>query len=467
MRGSVFKRCSCPIERDTKGRRKACRFNHGSWAYVVDLGPGPGKDGQWQPRRQAKQSGFATKAEAETELAKVTATVSDGSYAHDQQQTVATYLTAWLEQKRINGLRPTTLQGYSQHIADYLAPYLGHLRLKDLHPGHVEQLLNTLLSEHPVRGKKRPAMSAATVRRVHATLRSALAAAKKKRLISFNPAIDVELPAHRRPKAQPWEPAELGAFLDHVATDRFGTLFEVIATVGLRRGEAIGLRWADVDLERGVIYVRQQIVQAKTTDPCKDCGVCHGWFLVAPTKTFSHEEEALDIADTTVGALMAQRLTQDAEKAAWGDAYQDHGLVFAREDGTPYSPGSITTRFAQLVETSGLRKVRLHDLRHGNASLMLAAGVDIAIVSKRLRHSSIAITADTYSHLLEGVGKDAAERSTGLIPRSSRDQSVTNQPENDSGEASQNDVSPGQKSGPRGARTHDLRIKSPELYQLS
>src|ERR1700712_400452 len=132
---------------------------------------------------------------------------------------------------------------------------------------------------------------------------------------------------------------------------------------------------------------------------------------------------------------MAHRLQQDAERATWGAVYSDHGLVFAREDGTPIAPERVTKRFAQLVRAAGLRPIRLHDLRHGQASLMLAAGVPMGVVSKRLGHSTITLTSDTYSHLLEGVGRDAAERAAALVPRAAKvsaevpcDQSVTSGP---------------------------------------
>jgi integrase len=108
---------------------------------------------------------------------------------------------------------------------------------------------------------------------------------------------------------------------------------------------------------------------------------------------------------------------------AWGEAYNDHGLVFCREDGNPLIPGNITELFHKLTDSfrlddgSKLRRVRLHDLRHGQASLMLAAGVDMNIISNRLGHARSSFTADTYAHMLDGVGRDAAEKAAGLIPR--------------------------------------------------
>lgn len=186
---------------------------------------------------------------------------------------------------------------------------------------------------------------------------------------------------------------------------------------GLRRGEACGLRWVDVDLQRGALWVRQQVVQLGHE------------LVVGPPKTASGEDRRVDLDEQTVGTLLAHRLAQDAERATWGAAWVETGLVFTREDGSGWHPETVTKRFIALATEAGVRPVRLHDLRHGQASLMLAAGVPLAIVSKRLGHSSITITSDTYSHLLDGVGRQAAEAAAGLVPRDRSprlcDQSVT------------------------------------------
>jgi hypothetical protein len=151
----------------------------------------------------------------------------------------------------------------------------------------------------------------------------------------------------------------------------------------------------------------------------------------------------------------------------WGEAYVDHDLVFAREDGNPLAPEQVTKTFGRLVAAAGVRRIRVHDLRHGRASLLLAAGVDIAIVSKMLGHSSIAITADTYSHLLANVGRQAADAADALIPRRTREQMVSIEAPEGLDDHEPDDVPAGQDGGPRGTRTHNPRIKSPLLCQLS
>jgi integrase len=237
---------------------------------------------------------------------------------------------------------------YREHIEDYIIPAIGGVRLRDVRPGHIEQVLAFVARPRPGRRSAGPA----SVRRVHGTVRSAFGTAKRRRLIAFNPAVDVDLPPAPRPKVRPWEPAELGAFLDHAAADPFATLFEVIAATGVRRGEALD----------GPDHL------------CPSCGGVHRRLLLGPPKTRSGDARIVDLDSGTPGALIAHRLRQDAERSVWGDTYSDHGLVFAREDGAPMAPERVSKRFAELAKAVGLRPIRL-DLRHGQASLMLAAGV--------------------------------------------------------------------------------------------
>jgi len=451
MKGSVYKRCPCGTTGGGGKRPPACKKDHGTWYYVADLDPG--RDGK---RRQERRGGFRDRSEAEQALAAVIKGVADGSYAHDERKTVGAFLDEWLDAKLRGGLRVTTARSYRQHIADYLRPHLGAVRLRDLRPGHVSAMLRKVGEAGP---------GPATVRRVHATLRSALTSAVRQQLIAFNVAANVELPAAPRPKVRPWEPAELGRFLDHATTDvRLGGLFELIAATGLRRGEAVGLRWDDVDLAAGVLTVRQQLVQVNMPDEqlpaCPYCPERHRGVMFGPVKTASGDARRVELDTTTVGVLLAHQMQQQTERDEWGIAYVDHGLVFAKEDGNPLALDAVTKRFAELVKAAGVRPVRLHDLRHGAASLRLAAGTDIAIVSKVLGHSSVSITSDTYSHLLEGVGRAAAEKASALVPRNRRDQSVTSNAKTAAPDLSETAVSAGEASAPPGTRTPNPRIKS-------
>ncbi|MCU1591667.1 MAG: integrase family protein [Frankiales bacterium] len=451
MKGSVYKRCACEVQRNARGDRLACKKDHGSWYYVADV---PGLNGK---RRQVKKGGYPTKTAAEQALTAVIDEANRGQVAHDDGQRVGDYLDAWLAGKIADGLRTNTAVGYRHHIDDFLRPHLGHLRLRDLKPSHVEHVLRVIAAP-PAKGRP---LGPSTVRRVHATLRSALASAKRRRLINYNPAVDIDLPKVSRPKVRPWEAAELGAFLDSLRGHRLAPLFETIAATGLRRGEALGLRWDDVDLERMVIVVRQQLLQVADTagvKPCPYCDVAHRQYAFGPPKTSSGEARIVELDSGTAGVLLEHSLRQAAERDAWGEAYSDHGVVFAREDGQPIPPDTVSKAFVGLSKAAGLRPVRLHDLRHGAASLRLAAGVDIAVVSKQLGHSTIALTVDTYSHMLDGVGRQAAEKAMALVPRAPRDQSVTSPARGSSPREAADPLTCGDAAPPSGLEPETLRL---------
>lgn len=391
MKGSTFRRCGC---RDEAGKlltacpRLGRERGHGSWYYRADVGQVNGR------RREQRKGGFATRAEAEKALAKVLNAVNDGEHRHDNRQTVGAYLIGWIDAKAANGLlRRSTATGYRSHIECDLIPALGHIRLGDLRPEHVERLLTDLTAA---------GRGATVTRRIHATLRSALSDAKRKRLVTYNAAVDVDLPTVTKAEPQPWSADELADFLDHAAAHRLGALFEVLAFTGMRRGEVCGLRWSDVDLDGGVITVREQLVEV------------NGKIVKGKPKTRSGERR-IEIDPRVIEALKVHRLRQDIERMEWGPGYTDNGRVFAREDGSDLLPSAVTHLFLRLARSAGLRTVRLHDLRHGAASLMLAGGADVAVVSKVLGHSSVSITADIYSHLLPGVGRSAAAAAAALV----------------------------------------------------
>lgn len=426
MKGSVFKRCPCKREELPIGRNGAvlaCRKKHGTWAYRLDAGLDP----ETQKRRRPSASGFTTKEDAEDALSSAMNDVNSGTWTDDQKQTLAVYLDKWLLRKS-KKLKATTVDTYSTHIEKYLKPELGRYKLRELRPEHIYAMMDVVAEGR----------ASATVHRVRATLRGALAAAVKERLLSWNPARELDMPSEVREKIQPWEPAEVGAFLDAIAGDRLAGYFHLVAYLGLRRGEGLGLRWDDVDLVNRKVDLRQQIVHTNRTSRetvCEYCGAKHGGQKFDSLKT--EESAAVVHMDAeTVAVLLGQQLRQGEERLEWGTAYVDHGLVFAREDGNPLSPNWISRRFQDLQapvtmpdpkkpdgEPVPLRSVRLHDLRHGTAALMLAAGVDIAVVSKVLRHSTIKLTSDTYGHLLAGVGESAADKRAAMIPRKAKEPS--------------------------------------------
>jgi integrase len=409
--GSVYSWCGC---RDAAtGGRMGTRCpqrghrGHGSWYLSLELPAGP--DGT---RRRIRRGGFPTRKAAEKALARL-------RMPADPQALVTTgqWLDRWLEQR--TGPRASTIRGYAAHARLYLKPCLGHILLADLTAPHVQAMFTAITRQHDAAGQP---VTLATLNRVRATLRAALNAAIRAGLITSNAASRAELPAPRRPRpvvwttariaewqrtgirapVAVWTPAQTARFLNAIRGHRLHAAYHLIALRGLRRGEAAGLRWCDIDLDGATAIISCQLQQYD------------GRLTLCPPKT-AGSERAVALDRTTVAVLRAHRAAQDAERAALGRHYHDSGYVFTCLNGDPMAPDRLSRTFRRLSDQAGLPPVGLHDLRHGAATLALAAKADLKVVQDMLGHSSIVLTADTYTSVLPDVARKAAEDVATLI----------------------------------------------------
>jgi integrase len=234
------------------------------------------------------------------------------------------------------------------------------------------------------------------------TIRRALRDAARWGLVARNVATLASPPRPRRAEMRTWTAGELRAFLDHVAGDRLGALWMLAASTGMRRGELAGLRWADVDLERGRVAIRQTLVLA-------------GRQVVRSEPKTNRGRRSVALDPRTVAQLRAWRAAQAAERLAWGAGWTSSGLVFTRDDGTPLHPEWLSDAFEWRVRTAGLPPIRLHDLRHTHASLGLAAGVPVKVMSERLGHTTSSFTADAYQHVTPQLEEAAAATVARLV----------------------------------------------------
>jgi len=327
------------------------------------------------------------------------------------------WLDRWLEGR--TGPRESTIRGYTSHVRLYLKPCLGHILLADLTAQHVQAMFTAITRQHEAEGQP---VTAATLARVRATLRAALNGAIRAGLISVNAASRAELPAPRRPRPVVWTaarvaewqrtgirppvavrtPAQTARFLNAIRSHRLYAAYHLVALRGLRRGEAAGLRWCDIDLDTATAIITCQLQQYD------------GRLVACPPKTVG-SERAVALDRTTVAVLHAHRAAQDAKRAALGKDYHDSGYVFTCLNGDPVASDRLSRTFRRLSDEAGLPPVRLHDLRHGAASLALVAKVDLRVVHDMLGHSSIVLTADTYTSVLPEVARKAAEDVATLI----------------------------------------------------
>ncbi|RJQ75946.1 site-specific integrase [Amycolatopsis panacis] len=203
-----------------------------------------------------------------------------------------------------------------------------------------------------------------------------------------------------------WTPEQTGRFLDVAVNHPLYPLLHLIAHIGLRRGEACGLRRSEISFATGEVRVSNQIVQ-------------WGWETGESSPKTDESVNAVAIDQDTALVLAQHLAVQDADRARLGPQWKEHDLAFTQWDGSPLHPASVTDVLYDLSRQAGLPPIRLHDLRHGAATLALAAGVDMKVVQRMLRHSSIAVTSDTYTTVLPQVAFAAAEATAAIIPRQS------------------------------------------------
>lgn len=300
--------------------------------------------------------------------------------------TTAEYLIRWLASRR--SLRPATVQAYGNHIRLHLNPNIGAIALENLSVDDVEAMYDRLLASH---------LSVASVHRVHSALNCALNHAVRSGLIEANPARLVDLPKIPGSRPQAWSGAELTEFLQAIGSHPLLPLFSLLGLRGLRRGEALGLRWKHVDLLGCQIQIREQLTPGR------------GGNLLSPPK--SNAGVRTIAIDTELAELLAQHSVAQRERGI------DAEFVFTDGLGQPLKPAYVTRCFDRLVEQTGMRKVRLHDLRHSSATIGLASGESLLEVSRRLGHSSVAITADLYTEIPPETAHASAERLAAYLRR--------------------------------------------------
>ena len=301
---------------------------------------------------------------------------------------VGEYLERWLADSVRDTVRPTTFERYEQMVRLHIRPVLGQTKLKNLTPAHVRGLY---------RDKLDAGLSPRTVQYIHVTLHKALKQAVHDGLIPRNAAEAVKPPQVRREEMRLLEPEQVKTLLEAARGDRLEALYALAVTTGLRQGELLGLKWEDVDLEDRTLRVRRTLATAKD-----------GPQLTAP-KTKSSRRTVM-LTQSATEALRSHLERQLREIDGAGSLWRENGLIFASETGDPLDRRNVTThRFKPLLKRAGPPQIRFHDLRHTCATLLLSRNVNPKIVSEMLGHASIAITLDTYSHVLPNMRDQAAK----------------------------------------------------------
>lgn len=355
-------------------------------------------DGRWEARVSItledgcvrRRSMYArTKTEARERMQQLLREVARGLPAPDERMTVETYLRQWLRDVE-GSVRPLTVAAYRRWLLLHVVPVIGGRPLARLTPRDVQAMLAR---------KRADGLSPRSVAHIRTVLRTALQRAVRWGVVGRNVAALADPPRVPAREVEAMTPQEATAILGAVAGTRIAGLVTLALYTGLRSGEALGLRWADVDLEARALRVH---VALQRRD---------GTFVLVEPKTV-RSRRTLGLPGPAVEALRAQRARQAEMRLAAGSVWQEMvpDLVFTTATGSPFHGPTVTHELQAALARGGLRPRRFHDLRHGCATLLLASGTDIAVVRDILGHSTIGLTADTYARVLPSLQREAVAR---------------------------------------------------------
>lgn len=354
----------------------------GTWVAQVNVG---WVDGRCK-RRYASAN---TRAEASQKLRKILSEREAGVISLSGNPTMAAWMETYLRDVAAKRVRVSTLRRYEMDIRNHLLPQLGKRRLRDVRPNDLADLYNRKLSE---------GLSATSVRHLHAVIRRALNVAMRWQLVSVNVATLVEPPSVTSREVVPLTASQAKDLLTAAKGTTNEARWAVGLALGLRQGEVLGLQWADIDFDGGVLRVQRALQRQSGS----------GLVFVAP-KT-ARSRRTLPLPAPLLSLLREHRAAQARARLRAGNLWRDSGCVFTNEIGGPIEPKADWAAFKALLRTAGLPDVRLHDLRHTAASLLLIQGVPARVVMEVLGHSQISLTMNTYSHVAPELQRDALSR---------------------------------------------------------
>jgi len=369
---------------------KPKRNPSGTWSQVVDLPHDPATG-----KRRQKRVTAATKKELEKKSAAIIHAAETG-FIEPRSVTFGEFWTRWVEAKAPT-LSPSTARRYRDLGRLHLSAFAG-LKLAKIGPADVQHLYADRLGT---------GLSGTSVRHLHSVLHGAFDDAVKWGLVARNVCDAVSPPARNRTEMQTWNAAEARAFLSASTGHRLEALWQLAITTGMRRGELLGLKWSDVDLDGNALSVRRSLSRGDTSR------------LIEREPKTQAGRRRIALSPGTVEMLRRHRVRQIEHRLSVGIAYEDRDLVFANELGAHIHPNTLVRDFTLLTEAAGVPRIRLHDLRHTSATLLLAEGVHPKIVQERLGHSDIAMTLNRYSHVTPHMQTAAANALEDVITRAS------------------------------------------------
>ena len=344
-------------------------------------------------RVQHSKGGFRTRRAAQAHLNTILSAVETGAWRPDQAVTVRQlFLEHWLPAQEARGLRASTMSMYRGAVEWHILPHLGGKRVAALAPADVTAMVEHLRSAPSAKGRR--GLSPRTAQAAVGTLKAATKRASTNGLVGRDPLAGLQRPRAKSPEMRFWTATEARAFLEATRDDRLGFAWALALATGLRRGELCGLTWGAIDLEARTLRVERTLV------------VVDGKVAVSSAKTQAGRR-TVPLGEEVVALLRTLRRRQTEERLRAGGAYAEGGALLADELGRPYAPDAVAKKFAEAVRAAGLPRIRFHDLRHSSATLMLAAGTPVRVVSEVLGHANVMVTLQTYGHVVPGMAEQA------------------------------------------------------------
>lgn len=363
----------------------------GKWEFYFDLGKSP----LTAKRKQIKRRGFNTRKEAVQEMVRLHSEMLESEITELDKIDYKRYMEEWFEERKFQ-IEKSTWSVHHTYYKNIIEPKLGHFKLQQLRPIHIQHFINRVVNENDY--------SERTIHLIYRIVSASLKKAEVLQLIKRNPAVGLTVPKIKRKEMKVWTLEEVNKFLtDAKAVKRLTRCFIGFAigvATGIRQGEVLGLRWRDIDYKNRIIYINQTLTQDGT--------------LKSGAKTASGVR-AIHIPESLIFLLKGHFKFIEKEKKNLKLSYQDNDLVVCKRNGEPMYPRNFRKEFYNLIEKLDLPKIRFQDLRHTHATILIQQNINVKLISERLGHSSVIVTLDTYSHVIPSMQQEVSDKLESIL----------------------------------------------------
>ncbi|MBM7571564.1 site-specific integrase [Aquibacillus albus] len=357
----------------------------GTWSFRVNIGINP-KTGK---RIQKYKSGFRTKKDAQNEATRILLEVNDGTFFEESPEQFNVYISRWFNTSYKRSVEESTATSRWYLIDKHLIPAFYHRKLNEISPFEIDSFYADKIDN---------GYSPAYIRQMHNVLNQSFQQAVKWRLIKNNPVQDTSPPKVRNKEKQVWNVDQVNHFIKVIDNHHTKIPYVLAIYTGMRRGEILGLKWSDVDLDKGKINIKRSL-----------CFISKKGLTFKEPKT-SKSKRQISISKQLIKMLMNHKEYREGLQVKFGIAYVDNDMVVSTDDGKPMDPRNLLRQFYLHMEKAKLPKLSFHDLRHTHATILMQIGENPKVVSERLGHSRVGITLDLYSHVSDDLQERAAEK---------------------------------------------------------